>query len=285
MKNWLHTFCLTSFALVNLSYGQSMFRGDAAHSGRMPASAPRQFHRIKWKFPTGDRIVSSPVFRTRSCISAATMVTFTRLMPKAVVKSGNARRVARCPPHQRSRTESFTPAVTMESSMPSTRKSGQLKWKFATDGERRFEAKGLHGFLHQRHQTIADPFDIFLSSPVVAQGAVYFGSGDGNVYAVDTATGELTWKFKTGDVVHCFAGIRRRRSLFRKLGQLFLRSRCRDRKRKVALSRRRRSADSQSGGIPIVARGGERRRLHRLPGFESLCTRCGDREGEVAFQQ
>ena len=69
------------------------------------------------------------------------------------------------------------------------RKSGQLKWKFRTDGERRFEAKGLNGFL-PKTQTIADPFDIFLSSPVVAQGAVYFGSGDGNVYAVDIITGE-----------------------------------------------------------------------------------------------
>ncbi len=34
------------------------------------------------------------------------------------------------------------------------------------------------------------------------QGAVYFGSGDGNLYALDAASGELRWKFKTGDVVH-----------------------------------------------------------------------------------
>jgi FOG: WD40-like repeat len=36
----------------------------------------------------------------------------------------------------------------------------------------------------------------------VADGAVYFGSGDGNLYALDAATGDLRWKFKTGDVVH-----------------------------------------------------------------------------------
>ena len=79
--------------------------------------------------------------------------------------------------------------------------TGALKWKFATDGERRFEAKGLHG-MQPKDQTIADPFDIFLSSPVVANGVVYFGSGDGNLYALDSATGDLRWKFKTGDVVH-----------------------------------------------------------------------------------
>ena len=71
----------------------------------------------------------------------------------------------------------------------------------ATGGERRFEAKGLHGLL-SRNQTIADSFEVYLSSPVVANGAVYFGSGDGNLYALDAATGDLRWKFKTGDVVH-----------------------------------------------------------------------------------
>jgi FOG: WD40-like repeat len=76
-----------------------------------------------------------------------------------------------------------------------------LKWKFSTDGERRFEAKGLHG-MQPKDQTIADPFDIFLSSPVVANGVVYFGSGDGNLYALESDTCDLRWKFKTGDVVH-----------------------------------------------------------------------------------
>jgi outer membrane protein assembly factor BamB len=47
-----------------------------------------------------------------------------------------------------------------------------------------------------------DPYDVFLSSPLVWSGAVYFGSGDGNVYALDAATGALRWKFQTGDVVH-----------------------------------------------------------------------------------
>jgi outer membrane protein assembly factor BamB len=31
---------------------------------------------------------------------------------------------------------------------------------------------------------------------------VYFGSGDGNVYALDAQTGVLQWKFATGDIVH-----------------------------------------------------------------------------------
>jgi outer membrane protein assembly factor BamB len=47
-----------------------------------------------------------------------------------------------------------------------------------------------------------DPFDVFLSSPMIANGVVYIGSGDQNVYALDAATGALRWSFATGDVVH-----------------------------------------------------------------------------------
>ena len=47
-----------------------------------------------------------------------------------------------------------------------------------------------------------DPYDVFLSSPAVVQGTVYFGSGDGRVYALDALTGSVRWIFQTGDVVH-----------------------------------------------------------------------------------
>lgn len=47
-----------------------------------------------------------------------------------------------------------------------------------------------------------DPWDFFLSSPAIWGGNVFFGSGDGNVYALNASSGELKWKFHTGDVVH-----------------------------------------------------------------------------------
>jgi outer membrane protein assembly factor BamB len=84
--------------------------------------------------------------------------------------------------------------------------SGQLKWKFATSGERRFTAKHIHGSLPEG-EAMPDPFDCYLSSPVVSGRNVYFGSGDGNVYALDAATGKQNWKFQTGDVVHASPAI------------------------------------------------------------------------------
>ena len=38
----------------------------------------------------------------------------------------------------------------------------------------------------------------FTSSPAVANGVVYVGSGDGNVYALDASTGALLWTYTTG---------------------------------------------------------------------------------------
>jgi outer membrane protein assembly factor BamB len=79
--------------------------------------------------------------------------------------------------------------------------SGRLLWKFKTRGERRFSAPHLHGS-EPAAEVMPDPFDLYLSSPVVVGGRVYFGSGDHNVYALDAHEGKPIWTFRTGDVVH-----------------------------------------------------------------------------------
>jgi outer membrane protein assembly factor BamB len=192
---------LIAVCAVTPIHAQSMFRGDAVHSGTYAGPAPRQFHRIKWKFPTGDRVISSPVFKDNVIYFGG--------------DDGNVYAVDAATGHQIWKRATNGPVPATPAVADGTvyigsydgkfyafnAQTGALKWKFATDGERRFEAKGLHG-LQPKNQTIADPFDIFLSSPVAANGSVYFGSGDGNVYALDSATGDLHWKFKTGDVVH-----------------------------------------------------------------------------------
>jgi eukaryotic-like serine/threonine-protein kinase len=178
-----------------------MFRGDPAHSGSFTGAAPREFHRIKWKFPTGDRIVSSPVLNNNRiyfggddgniyAVDAATGNQIWKRTTRGPVSSSPA--VANQTVYATSYDGKLY-ALNAE--------TGAVKWKFATGGERRFEAKGLHA-MEPRNQTMADPYDVFLSSPVVADGAVYFGSGDGNIYAVDATSGEQRWAFKTGDVVH-----------------------------------------------------------------------------------
>ena len=180
---------------------QSMFRGDSAHTGVYAATPPRELHGVKWRFATGGPVLSSPVM-DRSTIYFGS-------------SDGNVYAVDAGTGVQRwmSRTRGAvdsTPAVdqglvfvlSFDGRLYALEAAtGRQRWWFETEGERRFEAKGLDG-LAPKSQTFFDAWDMYLSSPVVAEGAVYFGSGDGKVYAVEEATGALRWTFATGDVVH-----------------------------------------------------------------------------------
>jgi eukaryotic-like serine/threonine-protein kinase len=204
-KFWVCVFRLAiglgAAAMALSLHAQSMFRGDPAHSGTSSATAPRQFHRVKWKFPTGDRIVSSAVAEGKVLYFGGDDGNI------YAVDSETGRQIWK---RTTGGPAPCTPAVANGTVYAGSydgkfyalnAQTGAIKWKFATEGERRFEAKGIHG-LQPKNQTIADQYDVFLSSPVVVQGAVYFGSGDGHLYSLDAATGELKWKFKTGDVIH-----------------------------------------------------------------------------------
>lgn len=67
-------------------------------------------------------------------------------------------------------------------------KDGSVRWRFRTKGEKIYSPYAYADYYH--------------SSPVVAGGTVFFGSGDGHLYAVRSTNGTLLWKFNTGDVVH-----------------------------------------------------------------------------------
>jgi eukaryotic-like serine/threonine-protein kinase len=43
--------------------------------------------------------------------------------------------------------------------------------------------------------------NVVTSSPTVANGVVYFGSGDGNLYAIYASSGQKKWSFRSGDAV------------------------------------------------------------------------------------
>lgn len=47
------------------------------------------------------------------------------------------------------------------------------------------------------------------SSPVVSEGLVYIGSGDGNLYAIDAATGDEAWRYETDRRVEGTAAVAR----------------------------------------------------------------------------
>jgi len=177
------------------------FRGDLSHSGVYPGGGVASPVAVKWKFKTDGQVLSSPavidgtlyVGSTDHALYAIDQLTGTE---KWRFKTGG--RVT------------SSPAVVAGSVYfgsydgnfyAVSAATGKLRWKYQTEGERRFSAKHLHG-MQPAAETMPDPFDVYLSSPTVWNGWVYFGSGDHNVYALSVASGALKWKFATGNVVH-----------------------------------------------------------------------------------
>ncbi|PYX46483.1 MAG: pyrrolo-quinoline quinone [Acidobacteria bacterium] len=183
-----------------------MFRGNPQHSGVYAASGVAKFSSLKWKFHTGGMVIGSPALAEGKVYFGSTDGQVYALDAESGAQQWKFDVKSRVP---------SSPAVwdkmvyfgaydgyfyAVDAS------TGTLKWKFQTGGERRFAGSHLHG-VQPAAETMPDPFDCYLSSPVVWQGAVYFGSGDGNVYSLNATTGALNWKFKTGDVVHASPAI------------------------------------------------------------------------------
>jgi glucose dehydrogenase len=78
---------------------------------------------------------------------------------------------------------------------------GTPLWSFRTQGEAVFAAHGMFG-LPRNGEPVPDPWDLYLSSPLVHGGRVYVGSSDGCVYALDAKSGALDWAWHTGGMVH-----------------------------------------------------------------------------------
>lgn len=181
--------------------GTATFRGDAQHSGVYESGSLPTLRSVKWKFETKGQVISSP--------AVADGTVFVGSTDNRLYAVDRATGVQRWVFDSKARITS-SPAVangvvyfgSYDGSFYAVdAKTGTAKWTFATGGERRFAAKRLHGATPAA-ETMPDPFDFYLSSPVVVNGLVYFGSGDGNVYALDAASGALKWKVQTGDVVH-----------------------------------------------------------------------------------
>ena len=184
----------------------STFRGDVRHSGVYDTAAVTKFNKVKWQFHTGGYVTSSPAVVGGTVFVGSAdgnLYAVDRESGALKWKFETKGRVVSSP--------AVAGGVVYFNSYDGNfyavdGGSGQLKWKFQTEGERRFAAKHLHGS-QPATETMPDPWDCYLSSPVVWNGAVYFGSGDGNIYAVNAATGALNWKVKTGDVVHASPAI------------------------------------------------------------------------------
>ncbi|MGB8473627.1 MAG: PQQ-binding-like beta-propeller repeat protein [Candidatus Acidiferrum sp.] len=179
----------------------AMFRGNPQHTGVYAGPAVSQFIKIKWQFHTRAQVFSSPAISDGILYVGSSDHFLYALDADSGALKWKFKTEGRI-----TSSPAVSAGLVFFGSYDSNfyavdAATGQLIWKFKTAGERRFAAPHLHG-AEPAAEIMPDPFDFYLSSPVVANGTVYFGSGDTNIYALDAATGALKWKFKTGDVVH-----------------------------------------------------------------------------------
>ncbi len=199
--------CFVLFiSCVALAEDLAMFRGNPEHSGVYESVGVKALTGLKWKFHTAGMLIGSPVAANGNIYVGSTDGNFYAVNAESGQQKWKFEAKSRIPS-----TAAISGGVVYFGTYSGRfyavdAGDGKLKWKFQTEGERRFAGKHLHG-VQPEVETMPDPFDCYLSSPVVWNGAVYFGSGDGNVYSLDAASGKLNWKFKTGDVVHASPAI------------------------------------------------------------------------------
>lgn len=195
----------SAFSQADFSVPWAMFHACEKHCGIYPSPNYSSFGSTKWKFSTKGKIFSSPaVFdgiayigsedKNLYAIDLATGKERWKFTTEGAVHSSPA--VYKDVVYFGS-FDGFYYALD--------KNSGKLKWKFQTGGEKLYGQKGLWGMLPS-NQFQDDPFDFYLSSPIINMDdtnlKVYFGSSDGNLYALNAETGKLSWKFQTNGIIH-----------------------------------------------------------------------------------
>jgi outer membrane protein assembly factor BamB len=179
----------------------AMFRGDPQHRGVYETAGIAQSPAVLWRFPTGDRVLSTPALSHGVVYFGSDDGFF------YAVDTTNGEQIWSYRTGDKVRSSpAVADGVVFFGSYDGNfyavhRSTGREKWRFRTTGERHWRAKNLDG-MTPAEEVHPDPWDFFLSSPVLAEGVVYFGTGEGMLYALDTGTGQPVWTFETGDTIH-----------------------------------------------------------------------------------
>jgi eukaryotic-like serine/threonine-protein kinase len=182
------------------------FRGGSEHPGVYDAPSHASPMQLKWRFSTHGQVFSSPAI-SGGTLFVGSMDHFLYAVDLATGTEKWKFETASGIPSSPAVAGGLVFFTSYDGNFYALDvATGKLRWKFKTAGEHRFTAKHLHGS-QPVDESMPDPFDVFLSSPLVWRGFVYFGSGDGNIYSLDFSTGTLRWKFQTGDVVHASPAI------------------------------------------------------------------------------
>lgn len=198
-------FFLSIFTVSKAQISWSMFHGCERHCGLYPAREYQEFDQIKWQFKTEGRIFGSPaIYNQTAYIGSEDKNLYAINLEDGSLKWKFPTKGAI---HS---SPAYYKDVVYFGSFDGhyyavDAATGKEKWKFKTGGEKWMGGVGYWGMqpVEAYHE---DLWDFYLSSPIINMEdddlIVYFGSSDGNLYAVDAASGKLKWKFKTQSVIH-----------------------------------------------------------------------------------
>ena len=178
-----------------------MFRGNNQHTGIYTSAEVKNNPSLKWKFKTNGYVNSSAAIEGDNlffgsgdsslyCVNANDGSLVWKFKTGGAVHSSPA--VVNGEVFFGSHDGNFYALNA---------KDGKVKWTFKTEGEKLFSAKGIHGQL-PKDSLFVDEWDFWLSSPAIEGNTIYFGSGDGNFYALNKSDGTEKWKFKTAGIIH-----------------------------------------------------------------------------------
>ncbi len=188
------------FSMSSNSQNNSTFRSDNEHSGiyeNIEISEPV----LKWKYNLNGNVYSSPAISDNIAYIGSGDNNLYAIDTKNGEKiwTFESKGEIHSTPAVNNKTVFF---VSNDGNFYALDKiSGAEKWRFKTQGEKQYSAVNLFGY-DTNNEIYPDPWDLYLSSPVVENGIVYFGSGDSHIYALDANSGKEIWKYRTGDVVH-----------------------------------------------------------------------------------
>ena len=163
----------------------AMFRGDATHAGVYGTSTGSALGGLKWRFMTDGDVISSPTVAGQTVyVGSGDGYLY------ALDRATGARRWA----FDARNAIPSTPAVGGGAVYVGTR-DGQFIAVNATTGKQRWRfTTGALMPWPWGHES----GDVYTSSPTFVDGTVFFGAGDGRVYAVDASTGKERWRATTG---------------------------------------------------------------------------------------
>jgi outer membrane protein assembly factor BamB len=184
---------------------QVVFHANEMHTGLYAERNFNSFGNVKWKFKTNGKIFSSPAVSDGTAYIGSedhNLYAVDLKTGKQLWKFTTGGAVHSSPAVHSGLVcfgsfDGYYYAVNA--------KTGKITWRFKTGGERTVGAKGLW-MMKPAGLYMDDLFDFFLSSPVFNDDnnapAVYFGSSDGNLYALNAVNGKLKWAFKTNGLIH-----------------------------------------------------------------------------------